>query len=105
MTILTKYENRVFRPLEEVQIEDGTVVEVHVPQEGGRKPRSILELGVFGMWAGRDDITDSVSYVNVLRDLARPTVTKVVRGRHNSRCISMRWAQSYVQAGLQLMAY
>ena len=71
MTIPAKYENGIFRPLEEVQIKEGTIVEVHVPQEDGRKPRSVRELGIFGMWADRDDIIDGVSYVNSLRDNPR----------------------------------
>jgi predicted DNA-binding antitoxin AbrB/MazE fold protein len=33
MTIPAKYENGVFRPLEAVKIEEGTVVEVYVPAE------------------------------------------------------------------------
>ena len=33
MTIPAKYENGVFRPLEDVQIKEGTVVEVLVPAE------------------------------------------------------------------------
>jgi predicted DNA-binding antitoxin AbrB/MazE fold protein len=35
MTIPAKYENGSFRTLEEVHIEEGTAVEVHVPEEGG----------------------------------------------------------------------
>jgi predicted DNA-binding antitoxin AbrB/MazE fold protein len=33
MTIAAKYENGVFRPLEDVKIKEGTVVEVLVPME------------------------------------------------------------------------
>jgi predicted DNA-binding antitoxin AbrB/MazE fold protein len=42
MTISAKYENGVFRPLQEVSIKEGTVVEVYLPVEtpAGR-PRSI----------------------------------------------------------------
>ena len=73
MTIPAKYENGVFRPLENVAIKEGTVVEVRVPAEGqpalGR--RSIKELPFYGMWADRDDIADGVSYVNALRDNPR----------------------------------
>jgi predicted DNA-binding antitoxin AbrB/MazE fold protein len=57
--IPARYENGIFRPLEEVAIEEGTVVEVHVPAESespqGR--RSIKDLAFYGLWAGRDDIT------------------------------------------------
>lgn len=35
MTIPAKYENGVFRPLEAIQIEEGTVVEVLLPPEPG----------------------------------------------------------------------
>ena len=68
MTIPAKYENGVFRPLVELKIEEGTVVEVYVPQREEAKPRSIGALGFAGMWAHRDDIADGVTYVNSLRD-------------------------------------
>ncbi len=73
MTIPAKYENGVFRPLGEVAIEEGTVVQVHVPAEGerGGKRRSIKDLPFYGMWADRDDIVDGVSYVNTLRNNPR----------------------------------
>jgi hypothetical protein len=72
MTIPAKYENGVFRPLEEVAIKEGTVVEVHVPA-GSEAPRrrSIKDLPFYGLWADRDDIADGVSYVNALRDNPR----------------------------------
>ncbi len=73
MTIPAKYENGVFKPLEAVQIQEGTVVEVHVP--GGEQPdkrrRSIRDLPFFGMWKDREDIGDGVEYVNRLRDNPR----------------------------------
>ncbi len=71
MTIAAKYEDGVFKPLEDVKIKEGTVVEVYVPQREKSKPRSIRDLGFAGMWADRDDITDGVSYVNRLRDNPR----------------------------------
>jgi predicted DNA-binding antitoxin AbrB/MazE fold protein len=73
MTIAAKYEHGVFRPLENVTIDEGTIVEVHVPADGGPAPkrRSIKDLPFYGMWADRDDITDGVSYVNNLRDKPR----------------------------------
>jgi hypothetical protein len=71
MTIAAKYENGIFRPLENVQIKEGTVVEIRVPQEEKTKPGSIRELGFAGMWAYRDDIADGVSYVNRLREKPR----------------------------------
>jgi hypothetical protein len=73
MTIRAKYENGVFRPLGAVAIEEGTVVEVHVPAKGEptRRRPSIKDLPFYGMWADRADITDGVSYVNALRDSLR----------------------------------
>jgi predicted DNA-binding antitoxin AbrB/MazE fold protein len=70
MTIAAKYEHGIFRPLGDVTIQEGTIVEVHMPAEGEpvRKRRSIKDLPFYGMWADRDDITDGVSYVNKLRD-------------------------------------
>jgi predicted DNA-binding antitoxin AbrB/MazE fold protein len=73
MTIPARYENGIFRPLEDVAIKEGTVVEVHVPV-GSESPsgrRSIKELAFYGLWADRDDITDGVAYVNGLRDNPR----------------------------------
>jgi predicted DNA-binding antitoxin AbrB/MazE fold protein len=73
MTIPAKFENGVFRPLEAVQIKEGTVVEVHVPAE--KKPEghrhSIKDLPFFGMWKDREDIRDGVEYVNRIRDSPR----------------------------------
>jgi predicted DNA-binding antitoxin AbrB/MazE fold protein len=36
MTMAAKYEHGVFRPLEEVTIQEGTIVEVHAP--AGNEP-------------------------------------------------------------------
>ena len=73
LTIPAKYENGVFKPLEAVQMKEGTVVEVHIPAE--RKPvsqrRSIKDLPFFGIWKDREDIGDGVEYVNRLRDNPR----------------------------------
>jgi predicted DNA-binding antitoxin AbrB/MazE fold protein len=73
MTILAKYENGVFRPLEIVQIKEGTVVDVLVPadREAAGKRRSIKDLPFYGMWKDRDDIGDGVDYVNTLRNNPR----------------------------------
>ena len=71
MMIAAKYENGVFKPLEDVTIEEGAIVEVYVPHGEKVTPRSIRDLGFAGMWADRDDITDGVSYVNRLRDHPR----------------------------------
>ena len=67
MTIPAKYENGVFRPLEDVELREGTPVEVHVTTPSVRKPKSIRELGICGMWADRNDITDGVTYEDKLR--------------------------------------
>ena len=73
MTIAAKYEDGVFKPLEDVKLKEGTVVEVYLPSEqktaGSR--RSIKDLPFYGMWADRTDIEDGVSYVNKLRDNPR----------------------------------
>jgi len=73
MTIPAKFENGVFRPLEAVQIKEGTVVEVHVPteQKSAGERRSIKDHPFFGMFKDRADIGDGVEYVNRLRDNPR----------------------------------
>ena len=73
MTIPAKYENGVFRPLEIVQMKEGTVVEVLVPadREAAGKRRSIKDLPFYGTWKDRTDIGDGVDYVNRLRDNPR----------------------------------
>jgi hypothetical protein len=71
MTIPAKYENGVFKPLDQVQIEEGTMVEVYVPADPGRlgpRPRSVREFVFCGMWKDREDMADSVAYVNRLRE-------------------------------------
>jgi predicted DNA-binding antitoxin AbrB/MazE fold protein len=68
MTIAAKYEDGVFKPLEEVKLPEGTEVEVQVPATPEPKPRkSIRDTAIFGIWADRDDIPDGVTYVNRLR--------------------------------------
>jgi len=68
MTIPARYENGVFRPLQDVPIKEGTVVEVHVPVEApANKPRSIGDSPFAGMWKDREDMADSVEYINRLR--------------------------------------
>lgn len=68
MTIPAKYENGVFRPLEAVQIAEGTVVEVSLPAEAPKcRPSSIGDTPFAGMWKDREDMVDSVEYVNRLR--------------------------------------
>jgi predicted DNA-binding antitoxin AbrB/MazE fold protein len=73
MMIPAKYENGVFKPLANVQMKEGTVVEVHVPtvREAAGRRRSIRDLPFYGMWKDRTDIGDGVDYVNRLRDNPR----------------------------------
>jgi predicted DNA-binding antitoxin AbrB/MazE fold protein len=68
MTIPARYENGVFRPLGEVRIQEGTLVEVKVPLEApARSPRSIGDSPFAGMWKDREDMADSVEYIDRLR--------------------------------------
>jgi len=68
MTITAKYEDGVFKPLEEVKLAEGTKVKVHVPEEApAKRYKSIRDSPIFGMWADRDDIPDGVTCVNRLR--------------------------------------
>lgn len=71
MVIEAKYENGVFRPLEEIELKEGTVVEIHVNSAQTARKTSIRGLGFVGMWADRADIKDGVSYVDSLRDSPR----------------------------------
>ena len=68
MTIPARYENGVFRPLQDAPIKEGTVVEVHLPVEASAmRPRAIGDLPFAGMWKDREDIADSVEYIDRLR--------------------------------------
>ena len=68
MTIQARYENGVFRPLGEVLVKEGTVVEVLLPADMPlSKPRSIGDSPFAGMWKDREEMADSVEYVNSLR--------------------------------------
>ena len=69
MTIAAKYEDGVFKPLEEVNLAEGTLVQVRVIEQPAPKRRkSVREFGAFGMWADREDIPDCVTYVNRVRE-------------------------------------
>jgi predicted DNA-binding antitoxin AbrB/MazE fold protein len=77
LTIPARYENGVFRPLRDVQIEEGTIVEVHVstaPKKPGTQHRSVRDFEFCGMWKDREDMADSVEYVNRLRGDLRGSV-------------------------------
>lgn len=70
MTITAKYEGGVFKPLEDVSISEGTIVEVRVPSYADRlkaKSRSVREFAFYGMWRDRTDIGDSLDYISNLR--------------------------------------
>jgi len=52
MTIAAKYEDGVFKPLEDVKLAEGTKVKVHVPAEPAPKPdrpKSLRDSPIFGM--------------------------------------------------------
>jgi predicted DNA-binding antitoxin AbrB/MazE fold protein len=68
-TIRAKYENGVFKPLEDVSIEEGTIVDVQIPwlPDLSRKSPKITDFEFFGMWKDRTDMDDSVEYINKLR--------------------------------------
>jgi predicted DNA-binding antitoxin AbrB/MazE fold protein len=70
MTIRAKYEDGVFKPLEDVKIDQGTVVEVRIPSYADRlkaKSHSVRDFTFYGMWKDRSDIGDSVEYISDLR--------------------------------------
>lgn len=48
MTIAAKYEDGVFKPLEEVKLTEGTRVEVHVAEQPRRRPISVREFAACG---------------------------------------------------------
>jgi predicted DNA-binding antitoxin AbrB/MazE fold protein len=60
MTISARYEDGVFRALQDVSIKEGTV-EVHMPVEApANRPRSICDSPFAGMWKEREDMPDRV---------------------------------------------
>ena len=73
MSIRAVYEDGVFKPLESVPLKEGTEVEVYPrPEEkasGGKRKKSVRELGAYGMWADRDDIGEGTEYVDRIRKL------------------------------------
>jgi predicted DNA-binding antitoxin AbrB/MazE fold protein len=72
MTIPAKYENGVFRPLQNVAIKEGTLVEVRLPVEThAKRPRSIGDSPFAGMWKDRQDLSDSVAYIERVRSKLR----------------------------------
>jgi hypothetical protein len=68
MTIAARYEDGVFKPLEDVNLSEGTKVEVHVPEETApKRAKSVRDWPIFGMWADREDIPDGVTYEDRIR--------------------------------------
>jgi hypothetical protein len=68
MTIAAKYKDGVFKPLDTVNLTEGARVEVHAPaEEAPTPPKSVRDWPIFGMWAGRDDIPDGVTYEDRIR--------------------------------------
>ena len=70
VTITAKYEDGVFEPLEDVAINEGTIVEVRVLSSADRlkaKSRSVRDFAFYGMWKDRTDIGDGVNYISNLR--------------------------------------
>jgi predicted DNA-binding antitoxin AbrB/MazE fold protein len=70
MSIRAIYKNGVFQPLEEVPVKEGTEVDVYPRTEGKekpKKPKSIRDLGFFGMWKNREDIGTGLEYVGRIR--------------------------------------
>jgi len=70
MIITAKNEDGVFKPLANVTMNEGTIVEIHVPSYADRlrtRSRSVRDFAFCGMWKDRTDIGDSVKYVSGLR--------------------------------------
>ena len=72
MNITAKHEDGVFKPLEHVNIIEGTIVKVRAPLCAGRlkdKGPSVGKFTFYGMWKDRTNIGDSVEYTsNLWRD-------------------------------------
>ncbi len=70
MTITAKYEDGVFKPLQDVEIREGSLVEVRIPSGTvhlKRKSPSVASFAFYGMWKDRSDLGDSVEYISKLR--------------------------------------
>ena len=70
MIITAKNEDGVFKPLANVTMNEGTIVEIHVPSYADRlrtKSCSVGDFAFYGMWKDRTDISDSVKYISDLR--------------------------------------
>ncbi len=70
MTIPAKYEHGVFKPLQKVAIQEGAIVEISLPREpmpAAVKPPRIADSPFSGIWKDREEMKDSIAYVNRLR--------------------------------------
>ena len=66
MVIKTRYENGVFKPLTEVTLMEGAVLDIELPK-AARRRSSLKRSGFAGMWKDREDIEDGLSYEDRLR--------------------------------------
>ena len=58
----------MFKPLADVKLAEGTLVKISVPVEAPpKRPKSVRDSPIFGMWADRDDIPDGVTYEDRMR--------------------------------------
>jgi hypothetical protein len=68
MTVPARYENGVFRPLGDVLMKEGTVVEVHLPADApAKRSRSIGDSPFAGIWTDCEDVAVSVDFINRIR--------------------------------------
>jgi len=98
MTITAKYEDGVFKPLEEVTIKEGSVVEVRLPSCADRlkaKSPSIRDLAFYGMWKDRTDIGESVEYVSLRAQSSRLNVRRIIARRY-VQCLTYSTAMSWL---------
>jgi predicted DNA-binding antitoxin AbrB/MazE fold protein len=77
MSIRAIYQNGVFKPLEDVKVEEGTEADVYLLPEketrgrpSEKRPR-LEDLEAYGIWKDRTDFTDGVDYVNRMRKYRR----------------------------------
>jgi predicted DNA-binding antitoxin AbrB/MazE fold protein len=70
MVIRATYKDGVFKPLNNVRLKEGTVVEIDVPVRSGTTV-SIRDLPFVGLWKRRRAIPDGLTYVNRLRNQSR----------------------------------
>jgi predicted DNA-binding antitoxin AbrB/MazE fold protein len=63
MVVKVRYENGVFRLLEDVPVKEGTIAEVYLPAERDNgKRKSVRDYAACGMWADRTDFSDGEHY-------------------------------------------